>query len=134
MVIDYISDLHEDYQELILNKENIKKFLKNLAPRGEILLIAGDISEDNDRLVLFLSLLLNASNYRKIFFVLGNHELYGLKYNSYKDKIKELKNMLKEHSNIILLDGDIVEYSGIKIGGCMMWYDGSHILNILKKK
>jgi len=126
MIIDYISDLHEDYQGIKLDKHGIQKFIGKFNPKGEILLIAGDISEDNKRLVEFLRLTLKLFDYKKIFFVLGNHELYGMKYPSYNDKVKELKIILKEHSDIILLDGDIVEYNGVRIGGAMMWYDGSY--------
>lgn len=128
MIIDYISDLHEDYyyQNLNISHKTVKKFIEPLNPKGEILLVAGDTSESNDRLVQTLSSI-QKQFYKKVFFTLGNHELFTrVKYGHYKDKIKELKEILKVYPNLHLLDGTVIKYNGIRIGGTMMWYDGSY--------
>lgn len=133
MIIDYISDLHIDYEPLQIKQSDIKKYFDSLGPKGEILIIAGDIDEENERLVQFLSIVKKIYGYKKIYFVLGNHELYGLKYESYYEKIQELKTILHLHEDIILLDGQVEIYNGIKIGGTMMWYDGSYMNHFERK-
>lgn len=129
MIIDYISDLHEDYflDNLEITEESVKEFFEPLLPKGEICLIAGDTSENNERLFKTLHYLKKVFNYNKIFFVLGNHELYtrGF-YPTFQDKIENLKELLKEDKDLVLLDGEVVNYKGVRIGGTMMWYDGSY--------
>jgi len=128
MIIDYISDLHEDHyiQNKKITDETITAFIKDMNPKGEILIVAGDTSETNRRLVKTLDSIQRLFNYEKIFFVLGNHELYGYDYKNWQEKVKGLKHLLRKYPNLIFLDGQIEEYKGIKIGGTMMWYDGSY--------
>jgi Icc-related predicted phosphoesterase len=118
VIVDYISDLHVDtYRDF--------KSWDKLNPQGEVLIIAGDLASENYTIKYFLQKL--ASQYSKVFYVLGNHELYCLdnKYNNYQAKIKSLKSLLKEVDKVELLDGNVVTYKGIRFGGAMGWYDGS---------
>ena len=135
MIIDYISDLHEDYYPANKNisDETIQSFISEKDPKGEILIVAGDTSETNKRLIQTLDGIQRLFSYQKIFFVLGNHELYGLKYDKWEDKVTNLKRLLKEYPNLVLLDGQVEEYKGIRIGGCMMWYDGSYAKKLRNK-
>jgi Icc-related predicted phosphoesterase len=66
---------------------------------------------------------------------LGNNEFHlktlkhAINYHYSSDKkIHELIDMAKEleKDGIYLLNGDVVEYKGIKFGGAMGWYDGSY--------
>lgn len=142
MLIDYISDIHEDVHcKEDLTKESFIKHFSKLFPAktGEILLIAGDLSHVINRIYTFLRLTKEIYGYERIFYVLGNHELYLFKQwerDSYKysslNKIIDIKKKLKplEKFGIYLLDGNIVEYKEKRFGGLCMWYDGS----FLKKK
>jgi len=139
MKIDYISDLHidfwfKDYDSLNESELKSSYLHKNVFcnAQGEILLIAGDIGHYNHQNIVFLELLLELYDYKHIFFVLGNHDYYTIakereRFNADSFlRIKELKKSLQKYKNITLLDGEIYEYKGIKIGGCSMWYDGKY--------
>lgn len=63
-----ISDLHTDYEANM-------KFVENLPERSEdVLIVAGDVSDDITRLIETLSFL--KSKYKEVFFIPGNHELW----------------------------------------------------------
>lgn len=140
--VDYISDLHLSFY--IKSNSNgystmsIKEFVeKNIKPKvkGEILVIAGDISEFIESGIMFLEEC--AKYYAKVFFVAGNHEYYissilnknmkqEFDYNSL-NKIKRICELLKENEKIIFLDRNnynfgIVDYNGFKIAGDTLWY------------
>ena len=133
MIIDYISDLHIDHRLVKVDKYNIRKMIEPMMPKGEILIVAGDTNEDNSDLLMFLRIVKREFNYKRIYFVLGNHELYGSEFSHYKEKILALKEKLTHYEDIYLLDGQVEEYNGIKIGGTMMWYDGSYSKHIKQK-
>jgi predicted phosphodiesterase len=144
MLIDVLSDLHINsyFKELNPSENKIKIFWENLNPKGEILIIAGDIGEIIQQNVKFLSTLKKLF-YKEIICVFGNHDLHCLTdriiymydenkelieqktYKSYQDKIEESKKLYKENS-IHLLDGEIINIEGINIGGAMGWYDGKY--------
>lgn len=76
--IDYVSDLHLTHY--ISKKESITKIDKlvqdkiSMQVKGDILVVAGDIDEDINRVS---ELLYSCSKYyKKVIFVLGNHEYY----------------------------------------------------------
>ena len=79
--VDYISDLHLSFYIKSDNNgysiESIKEFIdKNIKPKvnGQILVIAGDISEFIKSSIVFLEEC--AKYYDKVLFVAGNHEYY----------------------------------------------------------
>lgn len=142
MIIDYISDLHENFyfkHNKKLSQKEFKEFFDTLYTDekaiGEVLIIAGDISEYNHRIIDILHLFKKVYEYKAIFFTLGNHEFYlknvqhGLRYlYSSEKKIEELLELSKEleKDNIFLLNGTVVKYKEISFGGAMGWYDGSY--------
>ena len=76
--IDYVSDLHLTHY--ISKNESITKIDKlvqdkiSMQVKGDILVVAGDIDEDINRVS---ELLYSCSKYyKKVIFVLGNHEYY----------------------------------------------------------
>lgn len=140
--VDYISDLHLSFYIKSDNNgysiESIKEFVeKNIKSKvkGEILVIAGDISEFIESSIVFLEEC--AKYYTKVLFVAGNHEYYissmlnknmkqEFNYNSL-NKIKRTCELLKENKKIIFLDRNnynfgIVDYNGFKIAGDTLWY------------
>ena len=151
MTFDYISDLHFDayLSEKDLKNKNEKKLLSlydkvffqhKLEEKRKYLFISGDLANSNDYSIFGLNLL-NKYYYKKIIFVLGNHDYYisqsdlnsGAYQNSF-DRIEEFKYLIKKNKDLIYLDGDIVEIEGINIGGFNSWYDGtfSKYYNYLK--
>lgn len=127
--VDYVSDVHLGFYIDTKNTENVKSFVDSkiaVGCKGDILVVAGDISEYNDILFEFLDSC--SKYYDKVFFVVGNHEYYitdfkhihisgdGEKY-GYKsmNKIKEIADNFKDSKDIIFLDknssnGGIYDY------------------------
>lgn len=131
MIIDYISDIHIDFwldkniaKEEYLDSYLFKEVFKT--KKGEILLIAGDLGHNNEQSIDFLELLINVHGYKHIFVVFGNHDYYLLnaEYGRFNknsfNRIEAFKQLATKSQNITLLDGDIVTYKDIKIGGCRM--------------
>jgi len=123
MSIDYISDLHLNYH--LHTKSHIELFNKliDFNKISDILIIAGDLGDDNKQNFDVLKFL--NSFYKNIIITLGNHEYYSKNSLS---RINDFKSMINAESNIHLLDGNIVEINGIRFGGAMGWYDGTYIM------
>ncbi len=138
MLIDYTSDLHVDFY-LKYNDYDIEDFKNSKLhsffkqKRGDILIIAGDLGHYNEQNIFVLKTLRDYYGYKKIFFVLGNHDYYLLqssmvtRYNnsSFK-KIHEMRKMCQDLKDIYVLNGDIVEHKGVCFGGTGLWYDGKY--------
>lgn len=138
MTLDYISDLHIAFlyaKETRLSTHGIQHhFAKTFSTKSsDYLLVAGDISEYPDRTFEFLKLLKDTFGYKKIIFVFGNHDLWLTSRNLQNtfnfdsdNKMSYVKNWLMRNNpdqDIVLLDGDVIEIEGVKIGGAMGWYD-----------
>ncbi len=140
--VDYLSDLHLSFYIKSngngYNKDSIERFVeKNIKPKvkGDVLVIAGDISEFIDSSIMFLEEC--SKYYAKIFFVAGNHEYYisnmlnrnmksEFNYNSL-NKIKRICDLTHDNDKIVFLDrtnsnNGIAEYNGFKIAGDTLWY------------
>lgn len=128
MSIDYISDLHLNYH--LQNKNHTELFtqLIDLKNTSEILIIAGDLGDDNKQNYNVLKFL--SSFYKNIIITLGNHEYYSKNSLS---RIVDFKAMIKKENNIHLLDGNIVKINDIRFGGAMGWYDGTYIMKYFNK-
>jgi len=142
MKFDIISDIHIDmfvdpnrYRSMSL-EEYFEEYFKNAS--SENLIIAGDLSHSN-RLSVEALILLRDKYYKRVFFVLGNHDYYlyndedKIKFSDSFKKVQELKEMVSVMSDVYLLDGDVVEVKGVKIGGATAWYDGSYSIKYLKQ-
>ncbi len=134
MIIDYISDLHEDYNVGgIPSKKRYTEFFNTIYREnhlhGEVLILSGDISEDPNGLLILLKAFKNF--YKYILYVPGNHELH-LNTKSFQSSKEKYEFIIKEvnkfnEEGIYCLDGNIIEIEGIRFGGTMMWYDGSYL-------
>jgi predicted phosphohydrolase len=116
MDFQLFSDIH---LELISRtKFNVNNFPK-IKPLSDILFLAGDIGKINlPNYKEFFDYC--SSNWKKIFYVLGNHEYY----HSHKtiEKLNlEYKNFFTNYSNIHLLDNDIYEIDDYVIIGSTLW-------------
>lgn len=106
MKIQIISDIHLEFNPNF-------KLLKNDA---EILIVAGDLSEGIDGINFLKGY---KKDYKKIIYVLGNHEFYNQNISKLSINIKEYA---KEH-DIIILDNDTLVYENVLFIGSTLWSD-----------
>lgn len=134
MLIDYVSDVHVSHhipfkhnQEKWerVTKEWTKDLLKN--NKGEVLIIAGDISEWNQQSAWLLEQA--GELYERVYFVVGNHDYYLLSKNQKKrygnsiNKVEELFKIVAQLDNVIPLHKTIDVYKGVVFAGHSMWYN-----------
>lgn len=135
MKVDYISDLHLDFHIRMNSnqkkyEENTYKFLEQLLPKekGEVLVIAGDISHYN--IQSYFALKFFSEQYDKVYFVTGNHDYYlvsGEQEKKYKKNSKkrefELFDMISSLYNVVYLNNyTIHEHNGVTFAGDTNWY------------
>lgn len=109
--IQYCSDLHLEFEH---NSKYISK--KPLSVCGDILILAGDIIPIHDEFFnnSFFSFI--SDNYKKVFWVPGNHEFY------YKDITEFNKSFnIQLRNNINILNNIIVEYEDIRFVFGVLW-------------
>lgn len=144
MQIDILSDLHINTwtKHLFPDEREVCRIWEPLNPKGDVLIVAGDIGEIPIQNVNFLKQL-KELYYKEIACVLGNHDLHCLTnrtlylydenrelvqqsgWRDFRTKIVETKALFKD-AGIHLLDGEIITIDGITIGGSMGWYDGQY--------
>jgi predicted MPP superfamily phosphohydrolase len=130
MKIGYKSDIHLDFWVGDTGKEEkIEEFVRNiLSPQEmDVLIIAGDLGHFNYQNFLLLKILKKWA--KKILFCFGNHNLYLVDNEKYKnsfERLAKLKEMVSTLEEVYFLDGDIVEMEGIKFLGAGGWYDLSY--------
>ena len=108
MKVNVISDLHLEFADLTL-------------PGGDILILSGDVAEAKNlkpdtRYTRFFNE--ECAKYRKVFFVMGNHEHYGYKFNKTYSTLKEYMP-----ANVSLLEKEYVEVDGVIFIGATLWTD-----------
>ncbi len=125
MRVNVISDLHLEFQDLVL-------------PGGDVLVISGDVCEsrtlmkfqydplnildghDNpkriDRAARFFHE--ECAKYREVIYVMGNHEHY---HGRYDKTVHELKVTLPDHVNV--LENESIEIDGVLFLGATLWTD-----------
>lgn len=122
MKINIVSDLHLD----------ISGFLD--LPGGDVLIIAGDACEAKSLTKEFHDTKLvnrtpgaypcydffhhTCAKYKKVFYVMGNHEHYGGKFWKTYDQLVRLLP-----ANVTLLDDQCEEYGGVLFVGATLWTD-----------
>jgi Icc-related predicted phosphoesterase len=131
MKIQYCSDLHVDFAGVTL-------------PGGEVLVIAGDVAEsrkvvrhkqawelltaeeqaDPKYIELYRCWtfwLQQAAKYERVFYVLGNHEHYGGRFDLTHD---ELRAVLP--ANVTLMENSVVEYGDVVFLGATLWTNANN--------
>lgn len=108
MRVNVISDLHLEFADLVL-------------PGGDVLILSGDVLEAKNlkpdtRYTRFFQE--ECTKYRKVIFVMGNHEHYGYKFN-------KTYNTLKAGipDNVHLLEKEYVEIDNVVFVGATLWTD-----------
>ena len=128
--IDLISDLHIDQWSSEYNIKypygEIKNKPFNIKNKSEILIIAGDISDNLDLSIKYLNDI--SKKYKKILFVDGNHEHVNVYPNLYE--LDEIYNKIKSLNNnkiVYLPKNDYLIDQNIFIGYCGWWdYNNSN--------
>jgi predicted phosphodiesterase len=118
--IQIISDIH---LECYCNKEKPLAFEDLCPPLAEYLFLAGDIGQlSSPHWQSFMSYV--SQNWRHVFYVLGNHELYSCK-NSYDTMVTNYEAYLAQYPNIHLLNrGKMkITIAGVEydVLGATMW-------------
>lgn len=133
MKVDYISDLHLDFHVSMQSfswEAKTSVFLTELLPeeKGDILVIAGDLSHDNQQSYTILKFF--STVYEQVLFVLGNHDYYLLpgeqqlkyKQNS-KNREADLLERVKDLPNVAYLSYfETFKYNGVTFAGATSWY------------
>ncbi len=111
MRIQYCSDLHLEF-------EQNRKYIKNhpLSVSGEILILAGDIIPLHDEFFNnpFFSFI--SDNYKKVFWIPGNHEFYYKDINEYSKSFN-----IELRSNINIVHNIDVQYENINFIFSTLW-------------
>jgi predicted MPP superfamily phosphohydrolase len=109
MKIQIFSDLHLEFY----------KTFPQIKPLCDYLFLAGDIGKMQcENFKMFLQYV--SSNWKKVFYVLGNHEFYN-KRKTHSKLIYEYKLICAKYDNVYLLDRDIIELEDYIVMGCTMW-------------
>lgn len=103
--INILSDLHLEFSNFKLTEEHY-----------DILVLAGDISQDIGALQLFFDR--NLKKNIPVVYVLGNHEFEGKRFSEVVSKYKKLE---KEYSNLNVLYNESVDIDGIRFIGATLW-------------
>ena len=109
--IQLLSDLHLEYCD----------DLPHVEPAAPFLALLGDIGyaragPEGEKLKAFL--LKQSEQFKQIFLVKGNHELFGT---SRDEAVVWLRNAVQAIPNLVFLDRDSVEVYGVRILGCTLW-------------
>lgn len=122
MKLDLISDIHLDHWKAWTGTD-LK--LQELKPKSDILIIAGDLSNQNEASLEFLKQC--SDHYRHTLLVLGNHDWYSFRSTEGSvARIKELKDGITKLPNVHLLEGNYLEIDGVTFYGFTGWYDGEY--------
>lgn len=129
MQLDFISDLHSESWLKHLQIP-VAEWVKRLLPNSpsSILCIAGDLGHRNKLIVDVLTEF--RRYYKHVVLVLGNHDFFinhpdnrDLTYLSSKHRTEELRDLISWIDKVHLLEGNVVDIEGLRIGGTASWYD-----------
>ncbi|MER1987093.1 MAG: metallophosphoesterase [Solibacillus sp.] len=127
--IDYISDLHLDFHVSMDSSVWLVKtsfFLSKLLPeeKGDILVIAGDLSHHNEQSYNILKFF--SAVYDQVLFVMGNHDYYvlpGEPFQQSKQRETDLLTFVKDAPNVRCLSYfEKFDYRGVTFAGATSWY------------
>ncbi len=127
MTIYMTSDLHVDHY--IWEGISLEKYISIALKPADVLCVAGDTCDDPNLFVKFYQTV--SPLYKKIFVVLGNHDLtIGNKsyfrnnpFAETQNKLDFLKGKISVLGTVSILDGTVEEFEGVKFGGTMACND-----------
>jgi predicted phosphodiesterase len=118
--IQIISDLHLEFMK------KLPKFLKYFKDKdAEYLFLAGDIGypkhPNYNKGIFYQFICWCTDNYKKVFYVMGNHEAYQTDMTQVVESIRKIS---EEKPNFIFLEKGIVSnLESYKVVGCTLWSD-----------
>lgn len=138
--IDYISDLHAEF--FLNNQKSVfwETWILKKNSNSEILAIAWDISEDSQKTIMTMDLIIKYFNYKKIIITFWNHDL---RINHNKDLKYEVKNSIEKYHFLIehlhwykdvvhVIDKEdfVIEENKVILTWNMGWYNYSWVSKI----
>ncbi|MDD5570684.1 MAG: metallophosphoesterase [Bacteroidales bacterium] len=111
MKIQYCSDLHLEFTQ---NNDFLKR--NPLIPKGDILLLAGDIIPLHDKYLKHSFFDYISDNFEQIYWVAGNHEFFQRDMMEFEDTMN-----IKIRKNVKLVNNLSLEYKGIKFLFSCLW-------------
>ena len=140
MLIDILSDTHfdswfgyphmDDPKKLYPHKETVISLWRRFKPKGEYLVLAGDIGHSIAQNLHILKILKEVF-YKEIILTMGNHDYYVAEreykvlYQNGIEKATHAKALYQE-ADMLVLDGTVVEIEGVRFGGAMGWYHSAY--------
>ena len=109
MEFQVYSDLH-----ITVNKE-----VPDIKPETDYLILAGDIGKYHDKNFIEFIKYVN-SNWKKVFYILGNHEAYSDKY-TFKELLGMFEKLFSKYKNIVFLYNKTYELDDYLIVGTTLW-------------
>lgn len=137
MKISILSDLHVDFAIQQVDPNRIKDHMVydaycdhlDVGPETEVLIVAGDVGHYNAQDFVVLAAMGRVFSYKKIFVVAGNHTLYRSSKHSSAKRISEFWSYEDQNGVIEVLNGNVVEYKGVRFGGAMGFAYGLPYMN-----
>lgn len=134
MIVEYISDLHVNHWiRFVINQlkweERTREFVRSLFDHaeGDVLVIAGDISESNNQSVWVLEEA--SAHFKRVYWTYGNHDMYLLskrdhkRYKGYSHRrVMDLIERTSHLANVVCLNKVVDVYGGVTFAGDVMWY------------
>ena len=123
---NYISDIHADFYADTYPFFNsiLKEWIKN-SQKSDIVIVAGDLANRNK--VSYNVLKALSENWKYVFYVDGNHDLYDPVFFADRkpNRIDGLLKLTEDIKNLYYMSKDkiFVFNNGIKMAGCNLWYD-----------
>jgi predicted phosphodiesterase len=115
MKIQILSDLHLEF----LSPRQTQALLSQVQPRGDVLVLAGDIGDMGDSHQAFLRSM--SALFPKVFVVAGNHEYYG---SDMTGRDQQLGTFCSDLGNVSFLGSRTEDYGGFRWVGTTLW---SHV-------
>ncbi len=125
MKIQVYSDIHLDHLKNVFYIE----------PKADYLFLAGDIGHvSHHNFKLFFDDV--SKKFKKVFYVLGNHEYYyyfGSSAVSFRELYEKYREFFVQYDNVHMLKKDIAELEEFTVLGCTLWsnadYRCEHLFN-----
>ncbi|MCO4782832.1 MAG: metallophosphoesterase [Candidatus Cloacimonetes bacterium] len=105
------SDLHLEFHQ-----DKGKQFLESIIVSAENVILAGDICAMSQMYKVYREF---SNKYKKVFFVLGNHEFYG---HTFEGVFLEASRIEKDFKNVHWLNRSIFKIGDHRILGSTLWF------------
>ena len=112
MKLQIMSDIHSD------QRDDSPSFSKDV----DALVIAGDLTNNGKHLDHIFNRISSTTTV-PVIVVLGNHDYYSYRYNSFRKAVEDYKRVASKYSNIHILARETLELDGVNFIGATLWTD-----------